>query len=226
MPCRVPRWRRRTRRRGRSGRRRRRRGTRRTGWSTCSATRRRGAWRASSVRTTSAASLATSVPVRPHRDADVRGLQRRRVVHTFAGHGDDVAAARQRSHDHEDRGVLDVPDGSGDHGGDEQDADEPVAELVEGLEPFGPPGRLGQPVRSVEGRAFGGLPGAQLLSPVAGSTSSRAATCAGAGWWTSGRGPGASVAGAACAVPLPSTVTPRPSGRRRPGSARGAARPG
>ena len=36
-----------------------------------------------------------------HRDADVGGLERRRVVHAVAGHGDDLAARVQRAHDGE-----------------------------------------------------------------------------------------------------------------------------
>jgi hypothetical protein len=43
--------------------------------------------------------LATSVPADAHGDADVGGLQRRRVVHAVAGDGDDLALLLQRLDD-------------------------------------------------------------------------------------------------------------------------------
>jgi hypothetical protein len=47
----------------------------------------------------SLAPLATSVPVIPHADPDVGGLQRRGIVDPVAGHGHDLSALLPGVHD-------------------------------------------------------------------------------------------------------------------------------
>ena len=63
----------------------------------------RTAWaiapKSSSTRTSDAASRATSVPRFAHRDPDVGGLERGRVVDAVAGHADDLAAGAQGADD-------------------------------------------------------------------------------------------------------------------------------